>query len=217
VRYSRFITLAFVISYALHALTVYALRWAVLRSETANVTNSNSNEISGMSWEVEAPSNEKPAQPAPVAAAPHQVKPQQTVKDDYVANTATLPAAQQPPSTNFSPRPSAVVAAGGSGLPATEVQNYLSNIRKHLSDAIQVHSLIGMNPLSLILKVSISRGGQVTHQEIEKSSGNPEMDAKVLAAFQSIQPLAPFPDDWNKNSSSPQVLTVHLPIELHSH
>jgi TonB family protein len=204
---------AFVISYAIHALTVYGLRWAVLRSETVNVTNSGNNEISGMSWEVEAPSDKTPPQPAPVAAAPH-VTPKQVIEKNDTTNTAALPTTQS--SSTVAPSHPGGVAAAGSGPPATEVQNYLLNIRKHLSDAIQIHSITGMAPTSLILKISIARDGQVTHQEIEKSSGNPEMDAKVLAAFQSIQPLAPFPEGWNKNSLSPQVLTVRLPIEIHS-
>jgi TonB family protein len=205
---------AFVISYAIHALTVYGLRWAVLRSETVNVTNSGNNEISGMSWEVEAPSEKTPPQHAPIAAAPHPVIPKQAIEKDDATNTAALPSAQSS-STVAPPHPGGVAAAG-SGPPATEVQSYMLNIRKHLSDAIQIHSITGMAPISLILKISIARDGQVTHQEIEKSSGNPEMDAKVLAAFQSIQPLAPFPEGWNKNSLSPQVLTVRLPIEIHS-
>lgn len=209
-RHSRFITSSIFISVALHALGATALWWVFQRSETIAITDSGTAEISGMSWEVEAPTPPAPAEPQPVAAAEPAVAPKPD--SDSTTDTASLPAAHE-----TVPSPAARPASGVGGPPATEVQIYLSTIRKHLSDAIQISSIAGMAPTSLVLKISISRTGAVNRQEIEKSSGDPQMDAKVLIAFQSILPLPPFPESWKKGEVSPQVLNVRLPIEIHSH
>jgi TonB family protein len=184
-----------------HALGATGLWWAFQRSETVTITDSGTAEISGMSWEVEAPT-------PPAPAAPVETQPVAAAEPD----TASLPAVHE-----AAPSPAARPASSGGGLPTTEVQVYLSTIRKHLSDAIQISSIAGMAPTSLVLKISISRTGAVTRQEIEKSSCDPEMDAKVLIAFQSILPLPPFPESWKKGVVAPQVLNVRLPIEIHSH
>jgi TonB family protein len=196
----------------MHALGATALWWAFQRSETITITDSGTAEISGLSWEVEAPTPPPPvpAEAQPVTAAQPDVA---TKPDsDPSIDTASLPTTHE-----AAPSPAARPASGVGGPPATEVQIYLATLRKHLSDAIQINSISGMAPTSLILKISISRTGAVTRQEIEKSSGDPEMDAKVLIAFQSILPLPPFPENWKKGQVAPQVLNVRLPIEIHSH
>jgi TonB family protein len=189
-----------------HALGATALWWAFQRSESITITDSGTAEISGMSWEVEAPTPPPPA-PVPVPADAQPV-----AAPDPTTDSASLPVTHE-----VAPSPAARPASGVGGPPATEVQIYLSTIRKHLSDAIQINSIAGMAPTSLVLKISISRTGAVNRQEIEKSSGDPQMDAKVLIAFQSILPLPPFPENWKKGDVSPQVLNVRLPIEIHSH
>jgi TonB family protein len=83
-----------------------------------------------------------------------------------------------------------------------------------LGNAIHLHEPRGTASSQLVLKVAIHSSGSVSHTEIEKTSAHPDVDRAVLAAFESLLPLAPFPEEWKKSSGSLDTITVRIPVVI---
>jgi TonB family protein len=94
------------------------------------------------------------------------------------------------------------------------MENYLASIRDRLGNAIHLHEPRGSVSSQLVLKVAIHSSGSVSGTEIEKTSTRPEIDRAVLAAFESLLPLAPFPNEWKKSAGSPETITVRIPVVI---
>jgi TonB family protein len=144
-----------------------------------------------MNWEVETSTN-APAPHAPVVKATHA--------QTSTSQPVTAPAKSDQPS-------------GETPSPAI-MENYLASIRDRLGNAIHLHEPRGTVSSQLVLKVAIHSSGSVSGSEIEKTSEKPEVDRAVLAAFESLLPLAPFPNEWKKSAGSPEMITVRIPVVI---
>jgi TonB family protein len=206
-------------SFAAHAagiaIGVHALLVAVLflwmRPLSLAVAENAGVEISGMSWEVEpAAKAEQSTQPLSDTGHVTSSKTVAAKRDEIKLPTKNEDTA----SANLDAGANSSSAVTKAGPPPDEIQKYLLGIRNRLSNAIQITAPAGFGATTLILRVAITPSGTVAHSEIQKTSGNPEVDTQVLRAFQSILPLPAFPSDWNEKGSFLSTLTVRLPIEI---
>jgi TonB family protein len=181
---------AFTIALSLHAL-------AALGVIGYSRTLSNSGTVASvmkMNWEVETQANA----PAPISRPPVKAAHAQAV-----ANQPAAAVSKSDPSPGDSQAPSPAI-----------MENYLASIRDRLGNAIHLHEPRGSVSSQLVLKVAINSSGSVSGTEIEKTSSRPEVDRAVLAAFESLLPLAPFPNEWKKSAASPETITVRIPVVI---
>jgi TonB family protein len=182
---------AFATALALHALAALGM---VEYSRAINTSGTLVASVMKMNWEVES------------------AQPSQTV-----AHAAAKTARKQVAATNktIAPVTPATQSVEQNGAPNPVImENYLASIRDRLANAIHLHEPRGAAISQLVLKVAINSSGSVNNPEIEKTSEHSEVDRAVLAAFESILPLAPFPDEWKKSSGSPETITVRIPVVI---
>ncbi|MGY3606687.1 MULTISPECIES: TonB family protein [unclassified Bradyrhizobium] len=153
--------------------------------------------------EVVAPPEQKlqPAPPAPEPAKPVPDRKPTPAKPKVVRPDAKKPTEAPPaPRTTASPRverQGPTMSAVSSGASAAAVASYNQIVRAHLLRFKQYPpgaKSAGQQGIASVV-FTLSRGGQVTSSRLGRSSGNPALDAEVVAMVRRAQPFPPFPSD----------------------
>jgi periplasmic protein TonB len=149
-------------------------------------------------------SPEQKVQPAP--ATPEFVKPVPDHKPAPVKPKVVRPDAKKPteappaPRTTASPRverQGPTASAVSSGASAAAVASYNQIVRAHLLRFKQYPpgaKSAGQQGVASVV-FTLGRGGQVMSSRLGRSSGNPALDAEVVAMVRRAQPFPPFPSD----------------------
>ncbi|MCA6109948.1 energy transducer TonB [Bradyrhizobium cenepequi] len=153
--------------------------------------------------EVVAPPEQKvqPTPPTPEPAKPAPDHKPAPVKPKVVRREAKKPTEAPPaPRTTASPRverQGPTMSAVSSGASAAAVASYNQIVRAHLlrfKQYPQSAKSAGQQGVASVI-FTLSRGGQVTSSRLGRSSGNPALDAEVVAMVRRAQPFPPFPAD----------------------
>jgi TonB family protein len=179
---------AFTVALSLHSLVALGM---VEYSRSLNTSGALVASVMKMNWEVETAS----------APAVHARAKKTAAKTAVAKEPVSLPESGESGQAAGTPNPAIM-------------ENYLASIRDRLGNAIHLHEPRGTVSSQLILKIAINSSGSVSQTVIEKTSEHPEVDHAVLAAFESLLPLSPFPEEWKKSAGSPETITVRIPIVI---
>lgn len=153
--------------------------------------------------EVVAPPEQKP-QPTPPTAEPPKPVPDRKptpAKPKVISPNARKPTETTPaPRTTASPqveRQGPTASAVSSGASAAAIASYNQIVRAHLLRYKQYPAgakSAGQQGIASVV-FTLGRGGQVLSSRLGRSSGDPALDAEVVAMVRRAQPFPPFPSD----------------------